>query len=112
MWFLIKRNTKTTIATKLSFEIEIVHELKEMEHHRDDNDLTLKVIKMDLEEIANCLNNIMDDFLKEYKEMEHELDYRKIYSIEIVQGHSEELNESLVAKSEMDNILTATGYAK
>ena len=29
---------------------------------------------MDLEEIANCLNTIMDDFLMEYKEMEHELD--------------------------------------
>ena len=83
-----------------------------MEYHTDDNDLTLKVIKMDLEEIVNCLNDIMDDFLKEYKEMEHELDYQKIDSIEIVQGYSEEPNESLVAKSEMDNILTATGYAK
>ena len=59
---------------ELSCEREIVHELKEMNHHRDDNDLTLKVIKMDLEEIENCLNNIMDDFLMEYKEMEHELD--------------------------------------
>ena len=62
---------------ELSYEIEIVDELEEMEYHRDDSDLTFKVIKMDLEDIANFLNNLMDDFLMEYKEMEHELDSTK-----------------------------------